>query len=88
MQACPSGALQLLGREQIRMGTAVVDGAACLRAHGQDCRVCVDMCPYDEAAIRIDDSGIVQVLDGCVGCGICEWKCPVEPSAVVVHIAG
>jgi ferredoxin-type protein NapG len=86
MQACPSGALKLVEREQIRMGLAVVDGDACLRSQGDDCRVCVEMCPYDEAAIRIDDSGTVQVLGGCVGCGICEWKCPVEPSAVVVRL--
>jgi ferredoxin-type protein NapG len=86
MQVCPSGALQPVAREAIRMGMAQVDGTACLRSQGDDCQVCVDMCPYDETAIRIDDSGTVQVMSGCVGCGICEWKCPVEPAAVRVQL--
>ena len=84
MHVCPSGALQLVAREQIRMGLAVVDDKACLRSHGEDCRICVELCPYGEAAMRIDESGTVQVLGGCVGCGICEWKCPCD--AVVVGV--
>jgi ferredoxin-type protein NapG len=86
MQACPSGALVPVAREQIRMGTAVVDGEQCLRSQGESCQVCVDVCPHGEMAIRIDDSGTVQVLGGCVGCGICEWKCPTQPAAVRVQL--
>lgn len=86
MSACPSGALLPVAREAIRMGRAVVNDETCLRSQKDDCQVCVDVCPYDEAAIRIDDSGFVQVMSGCVGCGICEWKCPVESSAVVVQV--
>jgi MauM/NapG family ferredoxin protein len=83
MQACPSGALQPVARQDIRMGLAVVDLAACRRSQGEDCRVCVDLCPYGEQAMRIDDSGgTVQVLSACVGCGICEWKCPERAVAV------
>jgi ferredoxin-type protein NapG len=68
------------------MGTAVVDGEQCLRSQGESCQVCVDVCPHGEMAIRIDDSGTVQVLGGCVGCGICEWKCPTQPAAVRVQL--
>lgn len=90
MQACPSGALQPVAREAIRMGRATVDDARCLRSSApdrpaEDCRVCVDLCPFDERALRIDDSGFVQVMAGCTGCGICEWKCPTEPPAIVVR---
>jgi ferredoxin-type protein NapG len=27
-----------------------------------------------------------RVMDGCVGCGVCEMICPVEPTAIVVDI--
>jgi len=27
-----------------------------------------------------------EVLDGCVGCGVCEMVCPVEPAAIVIDI--
>ncbi len=26
-----------------------------------------------------------EILDGCVGCGVCEMICPVEPAAIVVE---
>lgn len=86
MQACPSGALQLLSQEQIRMGRAVVDHAACLRTAGEDCRRCVDLCPLGEAALRLDDGGAVAVGSACIGCGICEWKCPTTPRSVTVAV--
>lgn len=85
MQVCPSGALRPTPREQIRMGRAAVDHGACLRTQGQDCRVCVDLCPMGEAALRLDDAGAVAVGPGCIGCGICEWQCPTDPRAVVVQ---
>lgn len=83
MHACPSGALQLVPREQIRMGLAQVDADTCVRSTGEVCQICIDVCPFDEAAILIDVDGVVQIQAGCTGCGICEWKCPTE--AVVVR---
>lgn len=82
MHACPSGALQLVAREDIRMGVARVDAQACVRSKGQDCQICVEVCPMD-GAIAIDPAGLVQVQAGCTGCGICEWKCPAD--AIVVQ---
>jgi len=29
-----------------------------------------------------------EVLDGCVGCGVCEMICPVEPAAIVMEDEG
>ena len=26
-----------------------------------------------------------EILDGCVGCGVCEMICPVEPTAIVIE---
>jgi len=29
---------------------------------------------------------IPVIKDGCVGCGVCEMICPVEPTAIVIDI--
>ncbi|MCK6485585.1 MAG: 4Fe-4S dicluster domain-containing protein [Phycisphaerae bacterium] len=95
MKACPSGALRLVGRLEIRMGLAVVDHTKCLRSNDEDCRICIDRCPLGATAIRIED-GRVRVLapeddpengrlgEGCVGCGVCQLYCPTRPRAIIV----
>lgn len=87
MKACPSGALKLVEKTKIRMGLAVVDASACLRSHGEDCRLCVEACPVGDSAMVISQtSGRVLVkTNGCVGCGGCEHACPTDPAAVTVH---
>ncbi|MDA0999886.1 MAG: 4Fe-4S dicluster domain-containing protein [bacterium] len=94
MKACPTGALTLVPRESIRMGRAEVHPDECLAILGQDedCRFCVDRCPIGATAIRIESwegkTGPV-VKDGCVGCGVCEFHCPVYPGAIrVIPYAG
>jgi MauM/NapG family ferredoxin protein len=84
---CPSGALKRTTREKetVRMGTAVVDRKQCLSWQGTLCRSCYDDCPlYNEALVM--DAELRPVVDEkkCVGCGICENVCPLEPAAIVV----
>jgi ferredoxin-type protein NapF len=83
---CPSGALQpLADRHAVRMGTAVVRPAVCVRGQGQDCTRCEDACPVGPTAIRIAAAGPPRVLeDGCVGCGQCQLHCPTTPKAVTI----
>ncbi|MDX1681653.1 MAG: 4Fe-4S dicluster domain-containing protein [Phycisphaeraceae bacterium] len=93
MPACPTDALQLVDHvQQIDMGWAIVDHDRCLRTEpdGEDCRLCVEPCPEGEAAIGINPQGLVEVRDGCIGCGVCEHACPTEPASIVVepHHAG
>ena len=87
MKHCPSGALKLVDKLRIRMGTAKVNQASCLRAHGEDCRLCVDACPVAAQAIYVStETGKVRVKkSGCLGCGLCENVCPTEPRSIVVH---
>jgi len=82
--------LQIIGR-------AFIDRTRCLPwAEGQTCIVCEEMCPVPEKAIRLEDA--VQVSpDGdeiilqrpyvihnlCIGCGICENKCPASGEAAI-----
>ncbi len=56
------------------------------------CDLCVIECPIGDEAIRMvpfeDETGRVRatpnVRSGCVGCGVCEMICPVEPAVIVV----
>jgi ferredoxin-type protein NapG len=84
MHACPTGALTPVGLADIDMGTAVWNEKICLRAAGQDCTICIDECPLGNVAIELVD-GRVQVMEnGCIGCGVCQNRCPTQPKSIVV----
>jgi MauM/NapG family ferredoxin protein len=84
MPACPTGALQIVGREQIRMGLANWFEQTCRLATGEDCTICVDDCPIGLSAIEINDRQIVVKEDGCTGCGVCQNHCPTDPKSIIV----
>ncbi len=90
MKACPTGALVPVDQlQQINMGVAVLNDSSCLRGpfgDREDCRLCIAHCPLGEKAITIDPyHNIVQVLEGCIGCGVCEKNCPTEPASIWVE---
>ena len=86
MYVCPSGALQTVYAEDIRMGVAVFSAETCLRTKEIDCTYCVDTCPIGEDAIRLTPDGFIEVLDpGCTGCGVCQYACPTSPKSIVVE---
>ncbi len=87
MKVCPSGALTLLPREEIQIGNARVETEKCLSWQGEECNLCVDKCPVGKTAIwKKEEEGRLSpaVGDGCVGCGLCEYYCPVFPAAIRV----
>ena len=66
-----------------------------VRSHPYDrdpCDLCVLECPIGETAIELvafvsedgEEALTPRVLDGCVGCGVCEMICPPEPPAIVI----
>jgi translation initiation factor RLI1 len=79
------------------IGQAVIDQERCIPwAEEQDCIVCEEMCPLPEKAIVLETVEVNQVINGtftvqrpevledeCIGCGICEYKCPVEGEAAI-----
>ncbi|GAB4416805.1 MAG: hypothetical protein OHK0032_12830 [Thermodesulfovibrionales bacterium] len=84
---CPSGALnrKLKNKQDVRMGTARINKKECLAWQGTLCRSCYQSCPIFDEAIKMDNE-LRPVVDEkkCVGCGICENVCPVEPAAIIV----
>jgi MauM/NapG family ferredoxin protein len=95
-QVCPTDAIGKLTLEQKQkfvIGTAVFDKKICLPyAKGENCIVCEEHCPVPDKAIRIKEAlvngKIVKqpyvVKDLCIGCAICELKCPTAPDKGVV----
>lgn len=85
MLACPTGALSVVAPADVRIGLAVVDVPACVRTHGQPCSICIERCPYPDAAIR--DEGGFPTIDAahCTGCGLCAEACPPHAIDVVAR---
>jgi MauM/NapG family ferredoxin protein len=92
-QVCPTGAITRLPieeKKQTIIGIAVFDKDRCLPyARGEECMVCEEHCPTAEKAIVFDEKEVIlgresrilkvpRVIEKlCIGCGICENKCPV-----------
>lgn len=79
---CPTNALTPVKREDVKMGIAQIDRAACYPWVDRGvCGACVNVCPLGNKAIKFSFANFYRpvVLDACVGCGQCVEVCP-EPS--------
>ncbi len=84
IQACDDAALLPVELEQVEMGRALVGNEACHTYQDKVCTLCYDACPLPEDALTIDDDFHPRVLDGCVGCGACQQRCPTYPKGIQV----
>jgi len=105
IQACPEGALiwprrrigdeVLDGPRAVKMGTARLTAALCLTyaaedREPQDCRICVDRCPFPGEAIHLRALRAGELahpfidVDRCTGCGLCAHACPAPEAAIGV----
>jgi polyferredoxin len=81
------------------LGVAVIDRDRCLPwAADTPCIVCQEMCPVPDKAIELVGQHLITRPDGsqdylsrpkviadrCIGCGICEYKCPLEGTSAIV----
>ena len=89
--------LPLEEKQKTIIGTAYFDRSRCIPWYsGDNCMVCEEHCPTPEKAIvfredlftKPDGSKVITkfpyvVEDLCIGCGICETKCPVSGEAAI-----
>jgi polyferredoxin len=79
------------------IGKAYIDESRCIAwSDRQPCIVCEEMCPLPEKAIQLESKLVWApngaqvelqlphvVRDVCIGCGICEYKCPVSGQSAI-----
>lgn len=94
--------LSLEDKVQVKIGLAMIDVGRCLPfAHATSCIVCEEVCPTPKKAIWFESrqvknrAGQIMTvkqphvdLELCIGCGICETKCPVlgQPAIAVTSL--
>ena len=92
--------LGLEEKVKIKIGLAMIDKGRCLPyAHAAPCIVCEEVCPTPKKAVWLERAIVkdrrgreIELkqpkvdLDLCIGCGICEAKCPVlgQPAIYVI----
>ena len=95
VQAIPP--LELEEKRLAVIGKATLDRNRCIPWSDQrPCIVCEEMCPLPEKAILLEEVQVTTsegelvdlqlphvVRERCTGCGICEYKCPLNGEAAI-----
>lgn len=90
-RVCPTGAIvpmALPDKRRCRIGLAEYIPPLCVAvADGTDCGACAEHCPTGALRMEPDSRGIrIPKLTSelCIGCGSCEYACPVRPERAIV----
>ncbi len=89
--------LRIADKETTVIGTAYFLKDLCIPwSEGRECIVCEEVCPTVSKSIRFREETVLNkkgdrvtvklpyvIEDICIGCGICENKCPVRGSAAI-----
>lgn len=89
-EVCPDGAIQrldLADKQLTRIGEAHLDEDKCIvKTKGTDCAACSEQCPT-QAVTMVPHDGHLRFpqlnRDLCIGCGGCEFACPVQPQKAI-----
>jgi ferredoxin len=95
------GTMESEQRTPVRLGTAMYDRTRCLPwAMATDCIVCLEWCPVSPKAIYVENVKVVNAegktrtlkqpyvnSSRCVGCGACEYACPIQERPAVYVIS-
>ena len=83
--ACATEALlPVAGRDEVRMGMAVINHRLCTA--GQGCHACVAKCPTDALSMDFDGQRLVVTTERCVGCGMCEQVCRTVNDHIAIKV--
>jgi MauM/NapG family ferredoxin protein len=92
---CPTGAIPKLTEQEklkTRLGLPKIDRNICIPwKDNKECLVCEEHCPIPNKAIKLKkvevNGKIISrpylSLKLCIGCGICQTKCPVRPERAI-----
>lgn len=90
-QICPTGAIQAISVEErrvVRTGTAEFFRGRCVvKTEGTSCGACSEHCPTQAVhMVPWKDGLTIPEVDPdlCIGCGGCEFICPVRPNKAIV----
>lgn len=89
--------LELPVKQAMPLGTATIDRSRCIPyTEGTDCLVCEEHCPVAPKAITFNEAEVLNLsgqkvlvklpvvqADRCIGCGHCEYVCPVGGVAAI-----
>ena len=95
VQAIPP--LELSEKRVQVIGRAIIDQNRCIPwSDHRPCVVCLEMCPLPQKAVQVEDTQVWSpdggsvtlqmphvVRELCIGCGICEYQCPVSGEAAI-----
>ena len=88
---CPTGAispLELPEKQLVQIGEAQLDKDLCIvHTRDEDCGACAEVCPTHAVYTEERDNVFYPEmnLELCIGCGACEFVCPVTPKAIFVE---